>query len=100
MRVNGIRYAGTEQALTTSYANYTWDWLTNPNTGIAWTEADVEGTGPNPLQEFGVRAINVGGGEQINCTQTYITVTYTEAGGGNWGPLLGLQNNRLIQVNG
>lgn len=80
LRVNGTYYNGSNKSLTTSYATYTTTWLTNPNTGSSWIEADVEGTGANPLQEFGIstRSVTV----EKRCTQIYITVDYTEAGGG------------------
>jgi hypothetical protein len=80
--VNGTAYIINLSGETTSYATQTLTWTTNPNTGIAWTEADVEGTGANPLQEFGVSSIGQGAGETIRVTQCYIVVDYTAAGGG------------------
>lgn len=63
--------------ITTSYVAYTATWTTNPDTGLAWTEADVEGTGPNPL---GNRIIVFPGnlvGGSIRVTQMYIAANYT-----------------------
>ena len=54
VQVNGVIYTGSIHTLTASYANYSTQWLTNPNTGLAWVETDVEGTGAAPLQYFGV----------------------------------------------
>lgn len=82
LRVNGTSYNSSTAATTTSYVDYTTDWLTNPNTAAAWVEADVEGVGANPLQQFGVIVSTIDASEELRCTQSYITVTYTEAGGG------------------
>ena len=82
IKVNGVAYTGTgrnRSAWTTDIQ----DWLTNPNTGAAWLEADVEGTGANPLQEFGVNGASVDAGEEARCTQVYATVTFVAAGVGN-----------------
>lgn len=79
IKVNGTAYTTGSIATSGSYTNKTNTWLTNPNTGVDWTEADVEGTGANPLQEFGVSSGSQGAGEEIRCTQAYITVDYTPA---------------------
>lgn len=72
---------GTLQTPTTSYANYTDTWATNPKTGSAWTEVDVEGTGSNPLTEVGIRASSMDAAETLRCTQISIEVNYTAAAG-------------------
>lgn len=41
VRTGGTNYAGTTQALTTSYADYQSVWATNPNTTSAWAASDV-----------------------------------------------------------
>lgn len=76
IQVNGTEYTGTADAITTSWASYSNTWTTNPNTSLAWTEADVEGTGAAPLQEFGINPTSIVAGEEAQCTQVYITVTY------------------------
>ena len=79
--VNGTVYNTTLATISsTSYADGTVDWLTNPNTSSPWTEADIEGVGANPLEEFGVRAFNITAGKEIRATQTYATVDYVESG--------------------
>lgn len=68
------------------YADYTATFSTNPVTGIAWTQADVEGTGPKPLgAQFGFFVHNLSG--TIRATQTKIVATYTtgSSGGGHRG---------------
>lgn len=81
-KVNGFPYAGANQAQVDTYENYTEELLTNPDTGLAWVEADVEGTGANPLEAFAVRNGGTGAGEEVRCTQGYITVDYTPAAAG------------------
>lgn len=55
IRVNGTYYDNASNhnpSTTTTTRSYSW--TTNPATGAAWTVADVNGTGTNPLQAFGV----------------------------------------------
>ena len=79
--VNGTRYRASRQDLTTSYADYTQTYLTNPNTGAAWTEDNIEGVVGSPLQQFGINTDGVFAGRTIEITKVYATVDYTEAGG-------------------
>jgi hypothetical protein len=64
--------------MTTSWADYATDWLTNPATGLAWTEAQVEGD----IVSFGLQNTNTAGSEECQVSQQYLTVEYTDAGGG------------------
>jgi YD repeat-containing protein len=74
LRVNNNNYGQpTAQALSTGWDTYSYDWTTNPNTGAAWTVADVNGTGPNPLQSMGVFS----GSGDGSVTQIYVTVSYS-----------------------
>jgi hypothetical protein len=91
LRVNGTTSnVGTQSSATTAWADYTVDQLTNPDTALGWTEADVEGTGANPLQEFGVAATGFNAGERLEVSAVYIQVDYTEAGGGGGTVLMDL----------
>ena len=77
--VGGISSTATEQGVGTGWAYYTFTWTTNPATQsppTAWTEADIEGTGPSPLTEFGMTTLGLDSGEDIKCTQVYATVNY------------------------
>ena len=56
----------------TTYVNFTYDWTTSPATGIAWTVSEL-----NALV-FGIKKINTAG---MRCTQMYVSVDYTAAGG-------------------
>ena len=80
--VNGVEYLGAIIATSsTIWTSTSTDWLTNPNTVLAWTEADVEGTGANPLQRFGVNDY-AHPGNTVRVTQIYVTVDYEAAAGG------------------
>lgn len=74
LKVNGTYYdaAGTDP--TTAYVNYVDSWATNPNTGLAWTVNDINGTGANPLQAFGVTTSDTT--PNVSCSQCYIEVVY------------------------
>jgi len=92
LQVNGVNYDGTQNSMTDSYAEYTDDWLTNPNTSLDWVEADVEGVGSNPIEAFRHDAINISAGEEVRMTQAYISVTYTVAAAGRIVKLAGDYN--------
>lgn len=79
--VNATEYNSADTVLTTSYADITDTWATNPDTGAAWTEADVEGIGANPLQNFAVRGIGLAAGEECRCTAIECVVDYTAVAG-------------------
>lgn len=61
LRVNGVDRAVIDAHNLTngSWVLRTATATTNPATGAAWTVADVNGTGTNPLQQFGVVATDV-----------------------------------------
>lgn len=80
LRVNGTNYLTSLGSIGVTWTTITTTWSTNPDTSLAWTEADVEGTGANPLQQIG---IDSGGlGPDMRCTQCFATVDYTAAGAG------------------
>ena len=81
LRIGGVTYGWPGFATPDGvYEAHSVEWLTNPAAGSAWQEEDVEGTGSNPLQQFGVNAYQVG--YEVWVTELYITVTYTAAAGG------------------
>lgn len=86
VNVNGTGFDSGFVLDATSYTTVQADYLTHPATGLAWTESDVEGTGANPIIGFGFRNQNTGSGESWRCTQCYIEVSYTDAGGGTAFP--------------
>jgi|GEM_PF-963978 len=61
------------QALSTSWANYSlagWNYTTNPATGAAWTESEING------MEWGVRRNSSTSSRLAWVTQMYVTVNY------------------------
>lgn len=77
LQVNGSRYAGQNVESPTSFATNSQSWTTNPATGVAWTLADVNGTGSAPLQQFGV--YHSDGNPAIQISWVYMVVNYTLA---------------------
>ena len=73
VKTGGIVYESSIQVATTAYADYTRNWTTNPQTGVAWTASDI-----NALQA-GVKLRR--GVENLRATQVYIVVTYTTVPG-------------------
>lgn len=68
--IGGTEYNGTAQALSSSYANYSSQWTTNPSTGAAWTWTEV-----NSLQA-GMRIRGQSGTHPARCTQVWVEVRY------------------------
>ncbi len=68
--IGGAEYDGGEQALTTSYVDYSAVWTTNPSTGSAWTWSNI-----NSL-ECGVRLRGQNGTWPAYCTQVWVVVHY------------------------
>ena len=59
IKVNGTWYThGTGLSLPAGLTGdaFSRAWATNPATGLAWTVADINGSGSNPLEEIGVVA--------------------------------------------
>lgn len=76
LRINGANYYSNYNTSSNSYVTIAKDFATNPNTGSAWTVADV-----NALQAFlGLGFYNMalwqGGLISGRCTQLYVEVTY------------------------
>jgi hypothetical protein len=69
---SGITIAeSSEITVTTSYANYSQQWNTNPNTGAAWTWSEIDS-----LQAgLSIRRSTTSNGTR--CTQVYVEVNYT-----------------------
>jgi hypothetical protein len=74
IKANGTRYNGTSIDPTTTLTTYNYLFTTNPDTGTAWTVEDINGTGPNPLQQFGVYSSDLA--PDIQVTMVYAQVNY------------------------
>jgi PKD repeat protein len=71
-RTHSIDYESSAQTISrAAFTNYSETRATNPNTGSAWTWAEI-----NAL-EVGSRASTLGTGEIIQCSEYWIVVDYT-----------------------
>lgn len=70
IHTNGSDYYGTTASLTNSWANYSHTWTTNPNTGTAWTWANI-----NSL-EAGARIRGQNVNFSARLTQVWVVVKY------------------------
>jgi hypothetical protein len=95
LKVNGTLYGTTDAGAdpTASWADRNYVFTTNPATSAAWTVADINGSGANPLQAFGINSTD--SSPNIQISQCYAVVNYTAAdeqirvdvswdGGTNW----------------
>jgi hypothetical protein len=95
LKVGGTLYGITDTGAdpTTSWAERSYAFTNNPATGAAWTVADVNGTGANPLQAFGINSSD--SNPNISISQCYAVVNYSATdeqirvdvswdGGTNW----------------
>jgi len=75
IKTNGVEDNGTEVTVTTDYATYSYQWNTNPQTGYAWTWAEIDA-----LQiGVGLRQATTGGPaakRYTRCTQVYAQVVF------------------------
>ena len=75
IKTGGVEHNGSEDTMTTSYATYSYQWDTNPQTGGVWTWDEIDAL------QIGVglrRAIAVGSAtaKQTRGTQVYAEVGY------------------------
>jgi Tfp pilus assembly protein PilX len=80
IRVAGVDSLTSPSASTevpNSYGTISYVYTTNPQTGIAWTAEDINGTSLNALQGFGVRSADAN--PEIRLTQVYAQVNYCES---------------------
>jgi len=70
IKTNGVEYNGGEETVTTSYATYSYQWTTNPQTTVAWTWDEIDAL------QIGVGLIQPALGQNTNCTQVYAEVNY------------------------
>ena len=80
LRIGGTNYLTTSASteVPTAYGTISYAYAVNPKTASAWTVADINGTGANPLQYFGARSADANPSFRI--TQVYAVVNYTTAG--------------------
>ncbi|HXX59478.1 MAG TPA: hypothetical protein VEI27_02235, partial [Dehalococcoidales bacterium] len=76
IKVGGTRYNTTASSNNpgNSYTTYSYTYSVNPATGQAWTVADINGTGANPLQQFGVYSNDLS--PNVSVSMVYAQVDY------------------------
>ena len=74
--VNGTTYFTGDILLASAYAEYSNTWLTNPDTGSAWTKAALE----NDIEEMVIRFTSLAAGEEARATQVKAVADYNPAG--------------------
>ena len=77
LKVLGLYYDAGGRNPAQSFTAYADTWATNPTTGLAWTPADINGTGAYPLQGFGVTTGDTT--PNVSASQVSITVNFTLA---------------------
>lgn len=97
IRVNGANYDSTDPGVNPT--NGTWitdsySYAVNPDSGTQWTVDDINGTGANPLQAFGVYTGDASPNPYV--TQVYAVITYTPSGGGGGGAQVPAENTVLF----
>lgn len=68
-----LHYGDWEDIMTSAWQTKSYTWTTNPDTGAAWTSAEIDAL------EIGVNlyAISENGSRGIKCTQVYAEILYT-----------------------
>ena len=56
-----------------TYTARSYKWAVNPQTTLAWTPADINGTGPNPLQHFGLISTDANPEIRVSCIELRVT---------------------------
>uniref|UniRef100_A0A6M3L0S1 Tail protein n=1 Tax=viral metagenome TaxID=1070528 RepID=A0A6M3L0S1_9ZZZZ len=82
IRTHASQHYGDQEAITTSYANYSNAWVVNPATSDPWTWDEVDDL------EAGV-TLEADASTWSYCTQVYVVVDYTPAPGRVRGYIIG-----------
>jgi hypothetical protein len=75
IKTGGTAYEGSGVQLTTSYVDYSNQWNTNPQTGVAWTWGNIDA-----LQTgVSLRRAQSDSSYTTRCTQVWVVVDYSDA---------------------
>lgn len=70
LRTGGTNYTSATSTLTNSYQTYSYTWATNPNTGVAWTWANIN------ILQAGFDLKGQSSTKKSHATQCYVEVAY------------------------
>ncbi len=72
LNINAVNYKSnaTTSITTTGYQNYSYDWVVNPATGLAWQWKDLDNL------SSGIFFVGIAGTNSFRFTQSYVEVTY------------------------
>jgi len=70
IKTGGTEYNGSQETVTTSYATYSYQWNTNPQTLDDWTWDEIDAL------QIGVGLRQPTSGQETRCTQVYVEVSY------------------------
>jgi len=73
--VNGAYYYGDEYDISSTAASYTYEWVTNPATGLPWTLYDLASL----VYGLTARSTNTSKTVQLNIHRLYADITYSTA---------------------
>ncbi len=79
VRIGGVSYYANSATSNESYFYLTRNYALNPDTGVAWVQADINSLQSCLRLAFTNLAGAMGGLTSARCTQLYIVVTYTPA---------------------
>lgn len=81
LKISGVKYAGVEYGPPNTYMLYSQEWATNPNTGSAWTESEINNMSAGVRGKSRLRCISrctLEFAYPVLCTQVYIEVTHSQ----------------------
>lgn len=75
LRVGGVYFQEptSHNPAGVTYAARSYDWALNPQTSLVWTVADINGTGLNRLQHFGLISADANPAIRISCIEIQVT---------------------------
>lgn len=79
--INGSYYYGDVEYGAADWADYTSDWLTNPETSAAWTIDELNGIGVGGIDTWRLRTYGGNAGVTMYVSEYALIADYEEAGG-------------------
>lgn len=70
IRTHNSNYSGDAHVLSSNWGLISKTWSTNPNTGLAWTQTEIDNL------EAGIKLVSTDDGDSALCSQLYVIVTH------------------------